>query len=95
MIYFCEFLEATNGKSWIRICYPVDGSKDPYKNVRDPEHFLSPSQISDPTINYLTVTDLERVLSGEQMDDLEGVLYNPHGHQLLAWQEKGKVKSLS
>jgi hypothetical protein len=28
---------------------------------------------------------LERVLAGEQVDDLKGVLHNPHGHQLLAF----------
>ena len=28
--------------------------------------------------------DLERILAGQQVDDLEAVLHNPHGHQLLA-----------
>jgi hypothetical protein len=47
-------------------------------------HCIKYYRIGSDFIDYRTVLDLERVLSGEQMDDLECVLYNPHGHQLLA-----------
>ena len=34
------------------------------------------------------IPNLEWVLAREQVDDLEGVLDNPHGHQLLACTDK-------
>jgi hypothetical protein len=37
-LFFVGFLKATDKKCRIRIWNPVYGSKDPYKNVTDPEH---------------------------------------------------------
>ena len=46
-------------------------------------------------ISYASYAYLERVLSAEQVDDLEAVLHNPDSHQLLACQLELQFKQVS